>query len=60
MGFFSGLAAESYDRQYSDQELVARIITYFKPHRTRLIWVAVFLKLVESFVYIGNKPLNLK
>jgi len=48
MGFFSGLAAESYDRQYSDQELVARIVTYFKPHRTRLILVAVFLLIIAA------------
>jgi len=48
MGFFSGLAAESYDRQYSDKELVARIITYFKPHRTRLIWVGVYLLVIAG------------
>ncbi|MFN2152156.1 MAG: ABC transporter transmembrane domain-containing protein, partial [Anaerolineales bacterium] len=48
MGFFSGLAAESYDRQYSDKELVARIVTYFKPHRTRLIWVAVYLLVIAG------------
>lgn len=43
MGFFSDLAAESYDRQYSDRELVRRIVSYFKPHRSYLFWVAVFL-----------------
>ena len=31
MGFFSGLNDEKYDRQYTDRELVRRIIGYFKP-----------------------------
>jgi ATP-binding cassette subfamily B protein len=48
MGFFSGLAAESYDRQYSDKELVTRIVTYFKPHRVRLFWVAAFLLIIAG------------
>jgi len=43
---FSGLAAESYDRQYSDRELVGRIMNYFKPHRKHLAWVAVFLLVI--------------
>jgi ATP-binding cassette subfamily B protein len=43
MGFFSGLGDEAYDRRYSDRELVKRIITYFKPHRKRLLWVTFFL-----------------
>ena len=47
MGFFSGLAAESYDRKYSDRELVQRILIYFKPHRTRLLWVAFWLLVIS-------------
>ncbi len=43
MGFFSGLGDEAYDRQYSDRELVRRIIAYFKPHHKRLLWVTFFL-----------------
>ncbi|MFN2233083.1 MAG: ABC transporter transmembrane domain-containing protein, partial [Anaerolineales bacterium] len=43
MGIFSGLAAESYDRHYSDRELVGRINTYFKPHQKKLILVAILL-----------------
>ncbi len=43
MGFFSGLGDEAYDRQYSDRELVQRIMTYFKPHRRRLLDVTFFL-----------------
>ena len=48
MGFFSGLSAESYDRQYSDRELVRRIVTYFKPHRKALIWVAIWLLVIAG------------
>jgi ATP-binding cassette subfamily B protein len=36
MGFFSGLNDEKYDRQYTDRELVRRIIGYFGPQKTRL------------------------
>lgn len=43
MGFFSGLGDEAYDRQYSDRELVKRIISYFIPHRKSLVWVTFFL-----------------
>jgi ATP-binding cassette subfamily B protein len=46
MGFFSGLATEAYDRQYSDRELVRRISQYFKPHRRKLTWVVVFLSVI--------------
>jgi ATP-binding cassette subfamily B protein len=43
MGFFGGLTAENYDRQYSDRELVRRIGAYFLPQRTRLIAVTVLV-----------------
>jgi len=43
MGFFSGLGDEAYDRKYTDRELVTRIMTYFRPHRYLLGWVAFFL-----------------
>ncbi len=46
MGLFSGLETEAYDRQYSDRELILRIIRYFKPHSKRLLVVAVFLALI--------------
>jgi len=50
MGFFSGLNDEKYDRQYTDRELVRRIIGYFKPQTKRLIAVAV---LVGTYASIG-------
>ena len=48
MGFFSGLGAESYDRQYSDRELIGRIASYFKPHRVALIWVSIWLIVIAA------------
>ena len=40
-----GLDAEAYDRQYSDKEVVNRILNYFRPHRRKVIIIStcVFL-----------------
>jgi ATP-binding cassette subfamily B protein len=43
MGFFSGLAAEKYDRQYTDKKLLKRMGVYFKAQSGRLITLGVFL-----------------
>jgi ATP-binding cassette subfamily B protein len=43
MGFFSGLDTEAYDRQYSDKDLIRRIINYFKPQFKRLWVISIFL-----------------
>jgi ATP-binding cassette subfamily B protein len=43
MGFFSGLTAEKYDRQYSDRELARRIAGYLKFQTLRLIAVALLV-----------------
>ena len=43
MGFFSGLNDEKYDRQYTDRQLVSRIITYFKPQTGRMLWIAALV-----------------
>jgi ATP-binding cassette, subfamily B, bacterial len=43
MGFFSGLAAEKYDRQYSDRRLLRRIFDYFKTQSKRLTIVSTTL-----------------
>jgi ATP-binding cassette subfamily B protein len=45
MGFFSGLSAEKYDRQYSDRRLLNRILDYFKKQTKRLIIVGVSIVL---------------
>ncbi len=46
MGFFSGLDAEKYDRQYSDRELVGRIADNFKPQRKRIIVISLLVMLM--------------
>ena len=43
MGFFSGLGAEQYDRQYSDKKLLKRIIDYFKTQSQRLVIIVIAL-----------------
>ncbi len=46
MGFFRGLDAEAYDRQYSDRELLRRILGYFVPHSRRIVGVAAMIALI--------------
>ena len=43
---FSGLETESYDREYSDGELIRRIASYFGPYRKRVMTVAFFVTLL--------------
>ena len=47
MGFFSGLSAEKYDRQYTDKKLFKRMMVYFKAQSRHLIALA-FLLLVHA------------
>jgi ATP-binding cassette subfamily B protein len=47
LGFFSGLGAEAYDRTYSDRELVLRILSYFKPHRQRLVLASLAITVLS-------------
>lgn len=52
MGFFSGLSAEKYDRQYSDRKLFKRIYSYFKQQSRRLLTVlisSVLIALIEAY-----------
>ncbi len=49
MGFYSGLNAEKYDRQYSDRDLLRRIYAYIKPQGKRLAIIAI-LVLVGSLL----------
>ncbi len=48
MGFFSGLNAEKYDRQYSDRDLLRRIIQYFRPHSGKLVAIAVTVLILSA------------
>jgi ATP-binding cassette subfamily B protein len=46
MGFIlDGLDTEAYDREYSDRELLSRIIGYFRPHTRRMMLVAAMITL---------------
>src|SRR3954464_9327779 len=41
MGFvMDGLGAEAYDRDYSDRELIRRILSYFEPQTKSMVLVA--------------------
>jgi ATP-binding cassette subfamily B protein len=43
MSVFFGLDTEAYDRQYSDRELLRRILGHFAPHRRRVLIVGVLI-----------------
>ena len=46
MGFIlDGLDTEAYDRNYSDRELLVRILDYFRPHRRKMFLIAVAIAL---------------
>lgn len=46
MGFIlDGLDTEAYDRNYSDRELLRRVLAYFWPHRRRMLLVATAITL---------------
>ena len=50
MGFIlAGLDSESYDRSYSDRELMARIAGYFRAEWRRMTLVAVTITLNTAF-----------
>lgn len=48
MGFFSSLDIEKYDRQYSDRQLIERMLDYFRPHLVRLVIVSVFILIISG------------
>jgi len=48
MGFFAGLNDEKYDRQYTDRELVRRMLEYFKSQKARLVWVLVLVVMLAG------------
>src|SRR5579863_1769547 len=48
MGFImDGLDAEAYDRNYSDRQLIARIIGYFRPKLRIMLIVAALIVLTS-------------
>lgn len=48
MGFFAGLNAEKYDRQYSDRELLRRIVQYMKPHLLRILGIVITVLVISG------------
>jgi ATP-binding cassette, subfamily B, bacterial len=48
MSFFSNLDTERYDRQYSDRQLLARMLAYFRPHAARLVVVVVLTLVIGA------------
>ncbi len=48
MGFFAGLNVEQYDRQYSDRELVRRIVGFFKPQIGRMIAIVAIVLFISG------------
>jgi len=50
MSVFYGLDTEAYDRQYTDSELLKRIVRYFVPHRRNVIIIGI---LVAAISLIG-------
>jgi ABC-type multidrug transport system fused ATPase/permease subunit len=54
MGFIlDGLETESYDRQYSDRDLLNRIVSYFQPHRRPMALIAVMITLNSVMGALG-------
>ncbi len=46
MGFImDGLNAEAYDRDYTDRQLLNRILAYFRPHLSIMVMVAILIML---------------
>jgi ATP-binding cassette subfamily B protein len=50
MSVFYGLDTEAYDRQYTDQELLRRILSYFAEHRRRVLIVGL---LITALAVVG-------
>jgi ATP-binding cassette subfamily B protein len=50
MSVFYGLDTEAYDRQYTDRELLRRILGYFSPHRRRVLAIGF---LVMAIALVG-------
>ena len=48
MGFFAGLEEESYDRKYSDRELVARMGRFFRPLKREIVITLIALAVTSG------------
>ncbi len=50
---FMGLAAEKYDRQYSDRQLFRRMAAYFAPYRRRMVQLALVILAITTIGLIS-------
>ncbi len=48
MGFYSSLHTEKYDRQYSDRELLRRIMPYMRPQVKRLVGITITVMMMAG------------
>jgi len=48
MGFFGNLDSESYDRKYTDKQLVQRMLAYFKAYLSRLVFLVFLILLIGA------------
>jgi ABC-type multidrug transport system fused ATPase/permease subunit len=46
MSFFAGLETEAYDRQYTDRQLVQRMISYFRPYKASFVLIVILLLII--------------
>ena len=55
MGFvMDGLETEAYDRKYSDRQLIARILAYFQPWRSRIAAVGAVLAIASILEFVAQ------
>jgi ATP-binding cassette subfamily B protein len=54
MSLFHGLEREAYDREYSDRELLRRIVSYFAPHTKRVLIIAL---VIVAIAFVGAEQL---
>ena len=60
MGFIlDGLETESYDRNYSDRDLLKRIVDYFRPHAKRVLGIGLLILLNSATGTAGPILLSL-
>ncbi len=46
MSFFSGLEFEGYDRQYTDRQLIGRVVRYFRPYTRKIFVISTMLVVI--------------
>jgi ATP-binding cassette, subfamily B, bacterial len=47
MSVFFGLSSEGYDREYSDRELLRRVMSHFAPHQRRVVTIGTIIAAIS-------------